>query len=181
MIVSGKRVVTPSDEAAAQRFRYAAIPTEVAQRIRSTLRDDFRNELRVWISDAEGNPCRHCLRMTRPGDRLILFAYRPFATSGPYAETGPIFIHADACARYDGRSGFPEDFTVRALTLRAYGNTERGDISIVDAEVSQPGCASQGLTRLFAAERVQFVHARNQAWGCYDFRIDRATAINIAT
>jgi len=57
----------------------------------STLRDVFGNKLRVWISDAEGNPHRHCLRMTRPGDRLILFAYRPFTTSGTYAERpGPM-------------------------------------------------------------------------------------------
>lgn len=168
-------------DAATQRFRYVAIPTELAVRIRSTLRDDFGNELRVWTSDAEGNPCRHCLRMTRLGERLILFTYRPFEESGPYAEIGPIFIHADACERYGGDAGFPEDFIARALTLRAYGKTERGNLSIVDAEVSRPGASSDVLTRLFLDERVTFVHARNPAWGCFDFRIDRAPAMNTAT
>ncbi len=173
MIESDNRSADLSGNATTLPYRYAAIPTEVAQRIRATLRDDFGNALHLWTSDADGNPCRHCLRMTSPGDRLILFAYRPFAESGTYAEIGPIFIHTDRCERYSPSSGFPEDFLGRALTLRAYGTTGPGNLWIVDAEVSQPGYAHSVLTKLFADEHVQFVHARNPAWGCYNFRIER--------
>lgn len=165
--------------AATTSYRYAAIPTALAARIRTTLRDDDGNALSVWRSDDYGNPCRHCLRVTNPGERLILFAYSPFEDVGPYAETGPIFIHADACERYADDSAFPPDFVSRPLTLRAYGRTERGALSIVSAEVSEPGphAVHRSLTRLFTDERVAFVHVRNPAWGCYDFRIDRAPVV----
>lgn len=158
-------------------YHYLAIPTDLALRIRTTLRDDYGNALSVWRSDADGNPCRHCLRLTHPGERLILFAYRPFEEAGPYAEIGPIFIHADACERYDAQSVFPPNFVSRALTLRAYGRTERGSLSIVDAQVStpEPDAARRALERLFSNVDTSFVHVRSPAWGCYDFRIERNT------
>jgi hypothetical protein len=154
-------------------YRIIALAAGFAERIRTTLTDDLGNRLAVWESDSEGNPCRSCLRRTHAGERLILCAYTPFEATGPYSETGPIFIHADACERYDPNAGFPSDFAGRPLTLRAYGPTARGILSIVDADVAQPGAAAGTLVRLFADERVAFVHARNPAWGCYDFCIER--------
>lgn len=164
--------------AATTSYRCAAIPTELAIRIRTTLLDDCGNALSIWSSDGDGNPCRHCLRITHAGERLILFAYRPFDDgNGPYAETGPIFIHADPCERYAEDAGLPPTFASRRLTLRAYGRTERGSLSIVDAQVADAGegAIQRALTELFSDERVAFVHVRNPAWGCYDFRIERPT------
>jgi hypothetical protein len=150
------------------RYQVTPIPAEFAARIRTELVDDFGNRLTVWDSDSPA-PCRHCLRMSRPGERLIVFAYRPFGRSGPYAEIGPIFIHADGCETYADRENFPEDFAPRVLTMRAYNN--EGTIEI--AELSQAGAPEATLARLFANERVRFVHVRNPAWGCYDFQVDR--------
>jgi hypothetical protein len=155
-------------------FHILAVPASFSDRIRTSLRDDAGNALSVWVSDSDGNPCRSCLRRTSAGERLILCTYTPFDAAGPYAESGPIFLHADSCEPYDPASGFPEDFSDRNLTLRSYGSTGRGSFSIVDATVAEPGNAVPELERLFADPNVDVVHARNPAWGCYDFRVERS-------
>lgn len=149
------------------RFSISAIPTDIADRIRTTLVDDFGNQLMARPEDSA--PCRHCLRITKPGEHLIVFAYQPFAKVGPYAEVGPVFVHAASCKWYANRDTFPEDFRKRILTMRGY-NAEG---TIETAELSEAGNPEATIERLFSNERVRFIHARNPAWGCYDFRIDR--------
>jgi hypothetical protein len=150
-------------------FRYLPIDDALAHRIRATMLDDHGNALHVRVSDGDGNPCRSCLRLTESGSRLILFALRPFTTDGPYAETGPVFIHAEECASYADIDRFPEEFRARRLTFRAYDT--RGDIH--DATVAEGADAEAVLQRLFANGDVAEVHVRNPAWGCYDFRVVR--------
>lgn len=157
-----------STSVAVTTYRHSGIPREVASRVRETMRDEFGNELFVWEHEA-GAPCRQCLRISRPGEPLILFAYRPFETHNPYAEVGPVFIHAHACETYADQEQFPADFAARTLTLRAYD--ERG--WIVDGVVATPEAREAALARLFALDGVRFVHVRNPGWGCYDFRIER--------
>lgn len=151
-------------------LRYRGIEDETVRGVRETLRDAHGNALHVWISDDHGNPCRSCLRLTAPGTRLILFAHRPFTTSGPYAETGPVFVHAEACKPYASRSAFPADFVSRSLTVRAY--SARG--AIVAGYVVDGHVAEAVLQQLFADEAVAFAHVRNPGWGCWDFAIERA-------
>lgn len=152
-------------------FRYLPIDDAVVRSVRTTRRDAHGNALEVWTSEDDGNPCRSCLRVTPAGTRLILFAHRPFPTDGPYAEIGPVFVHADACEAYTAATTFPEDFRLRTLTFRAYNTRGR----IHDAAVAAGATAEETLERLFASEDVAFVHVRNPAWGCYDFMVERAT------
>ena len=49
------------------------------------------------VSDGDGVPCRHCLRMVPKGVAYLVLAHRPFPAPQPYAEMGPIFLCADAC------------------------------------------------------------------------------------
>ena len=149
-------------------FHIRPIGADVADRIRRTLKDDFGNALSVQAVD-EPAPCRVCLRRSNAGERLILFAYRPFESSGPYAEVGPVFIHADACQPYSEQDRFPEDYVERTLTMRGYN--DRGTIQT--AELSVPGAPEASLAHLFADERVRFVHVRNPTWGCYQFAVER--------
>ena len=151
------------------RFSISAIPTDVAARIRTTLVDDFGNQLVARAVDSA--PCRHCLRITKPGEDLIVFAYQPFTSVGPYAEVGPVFVHAAPCEAYAHRDSFPEDFRKRILTMRGY-NAEG---TIETAELSDAGNPEATIERLFSNERLSFIHVRNPAWGCYDFRIDRVS------
>ncbi|HTX56568.1 MAG TPA: DUF1203 domain-containing protein [Candidatus Acidoferrales bacterium] len=70
---------------------YLPIPDELAVRARTTLRDDFGHRLHVEWNQA---PCRSCLRISRAPQELILLSYQPLPDTNPYAEIGPIFIHA---------------------------------------------------------------------------------------
>ncbi|HYZ16311.1 MAG TPA: DUF1203 domain-containing protein [Candidatus Acidoferrum sp.] len=150
-------------------LRYLPIDDAVARRIRETMHDEHGNRLHVRVSEDDSNPCRSCLRVTKSGSRLILFAHRPFTTDGPYAEIGPVFIHAEECAPYAETERFPADFRPRRLTFRAYD----GQGEIDDATVADGADAETVLQRLFARDDVAEVHVRNPAWGCYDFRVVR--------
>jgi hypothetical protein len=146
---------------------FSALDPELVAAVRRTRRDARGEAVEVWISDGPGNPCRACLRLTPAGTPLLLFAHQPFRTGGPYAERGPVFIHADACDAYATVDAFPADFNGRPLTLRGYSAEGR----IVDAAVAPPGGALETLAALFADPRVAFVHARSPSWGCYDFEV----------
>jgi hypothetical protein len=149
-------------------LRFLPIDDEIVDGIRAALRDAHGNGLQVRISD-DPAPCRSCLRIAPAGTRLILFAHRPFTTNGPYAEIGPVFIHADRCAPYREPQRFPADFRGRTLVFRAYD----ADGEIHDATLAAGAAAEETLQQLFADPAVTAVHVRNPAWGCFDFAVAR--------
>ena len=125
-----------------------------------------------------GSPLRCCLRVARPGERLLLVSYAPLrrwaaATGvdpGPYVELGPVFIHPEPCSGADG-DGWPEELRGQPRVLRGYG----ADGRIVDGRVVEEGEAPEPrLEDLLADDRVAFVHARALLFGCFTFAIDRA-------
>ncbi len=93
---------------------YLPIPDEIAALARETLRDGFGHQLHVERNQA---PCRSCLRISKAPGVLILLSYQPLPDTNPYAEIGPIFIHAYACDPYRSRE-FPADFLERELVVR---------------------------------------------------------------
>src|SRR5580704_13556633 len=111
---------------------FLPIPPEVAARARRTLRDEFGHQLQI---EAQQAPCRVCLRVPAEPEEMILLSYQPLADTGPYAEIGPIFIHAAACEPYAELETMPPDFESRSLVVRAYGHNGR----ILTAAIAQPG------------------------------------------
>ena len=146
-----------------------ALPTEVAAAMRRRTRDDAGNELESELQTAFGNPCRHCLRRANPGERLILFSYSPFETQNPFKETGPIFVHADDCARYSETHQLPPDFTAGPIVLRGYDAEQR----IARVSVVVDGQAPQRAQELLDDISIAFIQARSFTHGCYLFRIER--------
>jgi hypothetical protein len=150
-------------------LQVSGVPTAVAERIRLTLADDFGNPLKVTQSQ-EPVPCRHCLQLTRPGEDVILFAYCPFETSGPYAEVGPVFIHARACTAYECPESLPADFSGRQRLFRAYNKAGE----IVDARPAEPAKHMEVVQDLFADREVSYIHSRSPTYGCFTYRVQRA-------
>lgn len=73
-----------------------------------------------------GLPCRHCLGEVVSGEEYLVLAHRPFPAPQPYAEIGPIFLHAEPCPAYEPRSGLPErERTGDGRILRGYGADHR--------------------------------------------------------
>src|SRR3546814_18912370 len=57
---------------------------------------------------------------------MLVLAHRPFPAPQPYAELGPLFLHAEVCQRYDAAAGVPAMFLRReAIPLRGYGADDR--------------------------------------------------------
>jgi Protein of unknown function (DUF1203) len=152
-------------------FRVAAIPTKVADLVRSTLRSPgYGHPAHVEVATGYG-PCRHCLRDFRVGkERRILFSYDPFHGIEPLPLPGPIFIHENACERFPDAAGFPEDIRSHRLTFVAYG-TER---LLLSEEYLENGEVEPLIARLLEPSDVQYLHVRDTEAGCYDFRIERA-------
>ena len=150
-------------------LRVTPISEATAARVRAQMRDDYGNDLAA--QDGEGAPCRVCLRYSKPGERVILFSYRPFEAPSLYQEVGPVFVHADGCQPHAAESGFPSDFVERPVILRPYDARHH----IQDSQVfAQPGEAQAVAERMLENPDVAYVHARSLSRGCYLFRIDRA-------
>jgi|SRR5579872_1484767 len=149
--------------------KVVAMPTEVAERARKTLKDDFGHALIPEIVDGVA-PCRHCLRIAPAGTRMILLSYRPFpADNGPYCEVGPVFIHAEPCERYSSENAIPQDFAPRELVVRAYTRNN----AIHDSTIAPPGTALDRAASFLENPQVAYVHVRNTTYTCFDFQIER--------
>lgn len=130
------------------------------------MRDRFGHDLKIVQDKA---PCRVCLRISKEPEDLILLSYQPLADKGPYAEIGPIFVHAGRCEAYADVSEFPSDFAARRLILRAYGYDGR----IVDATVAEPGTAPDQAAEFLRDGKIEEVHVRHESYTCFDFKIVR--------
>ena len=97
------------------------------------------------VSDGSGNPCRCCLRFIDEGDPMLILAARPFGSMHPYAELGPVFLHADGCETWSGE-GVPPVLTASPdYLMRGYDASERivygtGSIVPADDTPSVPPC-----------------------------------------
>lgn len=122
------------------------------------------------VSDGGGNPCRHCLQMIPAGAGMLVLAHRPFPAPQPYAEIGPIFLCADACAA-GGGVGVPEMLASPDYIIRGYGANDR-IVYGTGAVVPTARITAEAQVRL-DDPRVAYVHVRSARNNCYQCRIDR--------
>jgi hypothetical protein len=153
-----------------QPFRVAAIPTKVADLVRSSMRSPgYGHPAHIEMATGYG-PCRHCLRDFQVGkERRILFTYNPFHGFEPLPLPGPIFIHADPCERFSDAGGFPKDLRSHRLTFAAYGEGRR----LLAEEYVENGEVDALIVKLLNRTDVNYLHVRDTEAGCYDFRIER--------
>lgn len=123
------------------------------------------------LSDGQGTPCRHCLKDVPSGHEMLILACRPFAAMQPYAETGPIFLCADACERHAG-GALPQILTTSPdYLLKAYNADER-IIYGTGKVVAREGVAAYA-EGLLADPSVAFVDVRSARNNCFQLRIRR--------
>ncbi len=85
-------------------IRFTPIPTQTARACQSGAPDANRQKPERHISDGDGNPCRHCLKLIPKDGAMLVLAHRPFPAPQPYAELGPIFLCARPCAPGGGQT-----------------------------------------------------------------------------
>ena len=147
-----------------------ADPARLAD-LRRTGVDHGGNAVEPFVDRDGGWPLRCCLTDSLPGDVLAIVAWGPFEWRGPYAETGPIVVHADPCGGVAG-DGVPPQFLTRRQLVRPYGTDRRiayDDIVIVEPDGSLPDVLADVLSR----DGIEVALVRNVLAGCYSFTARR--------
>ncbi|TGQ64629.1 MAG: DUF1203 domain-containing protein [Mesorhizobium sp.] len=153
-------------------IQFKALPTEDVRPLQRGGPDAYGNKPERRISDGDGMPCRHCLRNIADGDAYLVLAYRPFPDLQPYAETGPIFLHAQECDRAAETEAVPEILESPDYIVRGYGRDNRivygsGGVIATDAITGR-------AETLFENDDIAYVHVRSARNNCYQCRIERA-------
>jgi len=152
-------------------FRCIPIPTETAERFRATGLDDAGNSLRRMPAGPTGAPCRHCLRDGAPGEMMLLGSYNLPGPRGIYWTPSPIFIHADACERYDQFDHVAATVRPRLVSVRAY---DAEDMCLYDlGHVADGDAIDDALVRAITDPRTEFVNIHTAKPGCLLCRVER--------
>jgi hypothetical protein len=150
-------------------IRFIAMPSDLASAYRAGAPDAYGLPPERRTSPG-GYPCRHCLSDIGAGGDYLTLAYRPFPTLQPYAETGPIFLHAEACQRYEATESLPPILTSPDYIVRGYGEDDRivyGSGGVITTEAI-PARADA----LFSNREIAYLHVRSARNNCYQCRID---------
>lgn len=118
-------------------------------------------------------PCRHCLQDVAKGDAYLILAYRPFPDLQPYAETGPVFLHAGECQRAETLDTIPPMLARRkAHLIKGY---DAGDRIVYGTGAVVPSAdLEREAARILEQPDVAYVHVRSATNNCYTCRIERA-------
>ena len=151
-------------------IRFEAMPTADAEALWNGGTDAYGFLPETQVSDGPGHPCRHCLGNIDAGEALLVFAYRPFPGLQPYAETGPIFLHAAPCRRYAAEEILPPVLEASPdFILRGYGDNNRivyGTGAVIPRDRIADYAAS-----LTARDDIAYIHVRSARNNCYQCRI----------
>ncbi|MGI5249932.1 DUF1203 domain-containing protein [Actinacidiphila glaucinigra] len=165
-------------------YEVRALDPAVAQELRRL--DDAGLVPRPEPDPEGGAPLRCCLRRSAPGERIALVGYAPLrrwaaatgADPGPYAETGPVFVHAAAgdCPGPPDVRGYPAALHGDRRVFRCYdarGRILGGRLVQLTADEAGAGAADAVLAARFADPRVAVVHVRAVEYGCFLFEAVR--------
>lgn len=115
-------------------IRFVALETDLVISLRAGAPDANGLVPERGITPADGYPCRHCLGLMAKGEAYLTLAHRPFPALQPYAELGPIFLHANDCPRGGGDAVLPAflnspRYMVRGLWHRHHRGDRRNSSS----------------------------------------------------
>ncbi|MEL7228705.1 MAG: DUF1203 domain-containing protein [Pseudomonadota bacterium] len=151
-------------------IHFTAIDTETANAYRAGKPDDYGHKPERAISEGDGIPCRHCLKMVPKGQPYLVVAHRPFDGLNPYTETGPIFLCEHGCNRGGGDAALPEFLDSPGYIVRGYGANER--IVYGSGGVVERDHIPERAETLLARDDIEFVHVRSASNNCFHCRID---------
>lgn len=151
-------------------LRIRGIPTDECERIRRGGMDANGQPALVRVAEGLRNPCRHCLGLIAEGEEKLVLAYRPFDTLHPYAEAGPIFLHAQPCDRYESEAVPPWFDYLDPAILRGYG--EDHWIRYDTGNVVRGKDITQACENILGDSSVAYMHVRSK-YNCFQCRVDR--------
>lgn len=155
---------------------YIPMDESTAENLRAGGPDAYGNAPERRISDGNGVPCRRCMRFVGKGEPYLVAAWRPFAQLHAYAETGPVFLHAEPCAPQTIEPGeLPAFLQSPDYILRGYDAGER--IIYGTGGVIARDAIGTRLDELLKEPTVEAVHIRSARNNCYHCRAVRSHAV----
>lgn len=155
------------------QFRCLPMDTSAARRFRQDSRDDRGGPVHRRAVDGPGFPCRHCLRLGRPGETMLLASWDLPLPQGPYWTPSPVFLHENDCGARVEEDRLPETVTANSIvSLRHY---DAQGMVLYDLGVVLPGDAAEPVLRERLADpRVAYVNIHTARPGCWLTRVEKA-------
>jgi hypothetical protein len=155
-------------------IRFEAMPTGEARAYQAGKPDANGQIPERHVSGGDGVPCRHCQEDVAKGGAYLILSYRPFPVLQPYAESGPIFLHAEPCKRFNAAGEPPPMFFAneRRYLIKGYNSEDR--IVYGTGKIVEPADMRAAAEAIFARDGVKYIHVRSALNNCYQCRIDRA-------
>jgi len=154
-------------------LRFIAMPTHEAEHYWAGKPDANGQVPERHISPGGSMPCRHCLTEIAEGVPYLILAHRPFPAPQPYAEIGPIFLHAEPCQQHPNSPTTPKMFLGwERLLIKGYGADDR--IVYGTGAVVPTADVERAAAQILARDDVAYVHARSAKNNCYQVRIERS-------
>jgi Protein of unknown function (DUF1203) len=156
------------------RFKIVPLSAEYAEKIRTSMKDDYKNEVLEKLATGYG-PCRVSLEPFVPGeDMRLIFSHSPFKINNAFNQPGPIFIHKKEAQPYADVHRFPPRIKADPknfpLTLIGYSRGQK----MVFAKLVGDADVDELIPQIFDAHpEVAYLHARNAEACCFICAIER--------
>jgi hypothetical protein len=151
------------------KIKFVSMDTATAEHLRSGAADANGNPPEHKISNGIGVPCRCCMKFVGKDEPYLVAAWRPFTKTHAYAETGPVFLHAEPCSADPVAQGeLPAFLQNPDYILRGYDADERtiyGTGGVVSLEA-----VPARIEELLMQASVKAVHIRSSRNNCYHCR-----------
>jgi hypothetical protein len=154
-------------------FRATPIDPNRLAAMRSAGRDEHGNRFTAYPAIG-WEPLRCCLRLADEDESIALISYAPFTATSPWAEVGPIYVHAAACEGFDADE-LPEQLRTGPRILRTYHADATLDYEHV-THVPEGEDVEPALRKLFAEPEVATVHVRALLTQCFTYSVERVPA-----
>ena len=151
--------------------KFVAIDTSEVRALQAGGPDANGHPAERHIAGAGGTPCRHCFQQVAPGDPYLIVAHRPFPEPQPYAEQGPVFLHADACTPSPENGEIPKMLISPEYMIRGYSADNR--IVYGTGTVVPTGELTAAAEKIFENQDVAYAHIRSAENNCYQCRVER--------
>ncbi|HEX3221079.1 MAG TPA: DUF1203 domain-containing protein [Nocardioides sp.] len=136
--------------------------------VREAGEDGFGNAFTPFAAAGEGEPLRCCLRFAEPAERIALISWAPFTAVSPWREVGPVYVHAERCAGYDG-AGLPPELSQGPRVLRTY--RADGSMNYDFNTLVEHAALAPHLERLLSEPEVATVHVRTVLPQCFLYAV----------
>lgn len=151
---------------------FQALPTDIVRAYRNGALDaNDQPAERVTCPEDGAAPCRHCLNYIPKGAQMLILAHKPFDSAQPYAESGPIFLCAEECKRWEGDGAPPVVVDSKEDRLvKGYSADDRIIYGL--GKIVAPQEVADRARTVLNDPRTAYVHIRSSTNNCFTCRVD---------